>query len=744
MKNLIQKLFLFGLLTTTNCLGQSNMVPNSGFETAVDPSASCDLNGGSQNDLEDYMANTPPWNVPDKVTGCIHPVNTPDVNCKPAIAHSGARSTHQIGGEFVTAPLSTPIVSGNSYYVEFFVKGANYDSNNDQGGVAFTLGRPVQKCVEPNYIQGFTAADIRIPTDVTILEDTWTRIQKIYKSTEHATWIVLGNFNRDNGGVLRYDDITVYDLGPTCSDLYIQNTQYSAQGILIEAQSITAGYDVFPHNLPFTPPVGNVVVQNGADVTYKADHIRIDTGGFKVELGGHFRAIIAPCGRNCPIVFAEAGPDLISCGSSCITIGGSNQTSFNYSWSSSNSNALTYLTNTNTSNPNFCAPPNAFGEVNYTVTVTNVCGEVATDEVNIRYNTLAPANNMPFVSVSNISQVRFLSFDILSSGFTEKIEIDVVNAQGSTLKHYDLEANIDFSSKDNVGNFSFTFVVPDYIFSCTDVTVYVKSKNICNPITASTSFVWQQSNMTTISTGVIPNIITPNDDDINDELCYQVENAETFSLQVFDNFGVVVNSPTTGTIQSNTPCLWNGQCSSSSICADGTYFVVLSFSNSCGQTVTIPNHFITLLANSGNRMANPNAPDSKDSIPNNTVSNDDKAPLPKDQTSNIKNVVNSPDLSMQNQVLLKNQQKTFNNTATEDNMLNIFPNPNKGEFTLFYPNQMSANYTIEITDVIGREVYSTKIIEPTIQINLSSHPRGIYFVKVQSDKSMQVRKVVLE
>jgi hypothetical protein len=81
-----------------------------------------------------------------------------------------------------------------------------------------------------------------------------------------------------------------------------------------------------------------------------------------------------------------------------------------------------------------------------------------------------------------------------------------------------------------------------------------------------------------------------------------------------------------------------------------------------------------------------------------------------------------------------------------NNNLNLFtiqPNPNNGEFTVFYTNSKTENYNLTITNVIGETVHIAQCKDQKISLDLSTQPRGVYFVKVQGTNNVQVKKVVL-
>ena len=82
------------------------------------------------------------------------------------------------------------------------------------------------------------------------------------------------------------------------------------------------------------------------------------------------------------------------------------------------------------------------------------------------------------------------------------------------------------------------------------------------------------------------------------------------------------------------------------------------------------------------------------------------------------------------------------NCDTDNNELNIYPNPNSGTFEII---GLSDDNLIEITDVLGKKILSFKSVSVNEKINLADVKPGIYFVNV-SDKFGKVltKKIIIE
>ncbi len=81
------------------------------------------------------------------------------------------------------------------------------------------------------------------------------------------------------------------------------------------------------------------------------------------------------------------------------------------------------------------------------------------------------------------------------------------------------------------------------------------------------------------------------------------------------------------------------------------------------------------------------------------------------------------------------QTITVNNTS-------IYPNPNKGEFTVELAN--GVNKDIQVLDLTGRVVATGNTTEDAIKFNINNLANGIYYVKVRSANSHEVFKVIKE
>jgi len=85
--------------------------------------------------------------------------------------------------------------------------------------------------------------------------------------------------------------------------------------------------------------------------------------------------------------------------------------------------------------------------------------------------------------------------------------------------------------------------------------------------------------------------------------------------------------------------------------------------------------------------------------------------------------------------------------VAQANEYNVYPNPSTGVFTIKL-DKVIAGSVIKVTDVMGKEVYSSSIknngINQEITLDLSSFAKGIYVMNVVNGKNVDVRKIIVE
>jgi fermentation-respiration switch protein FrsA (DUF1100 family) len=87
--------------------------------------------------------------------------------------------------------------------------------------------------------------------------------------------------------------------------------------------------------------------------------------------------------------------------------------------------------------------------------------------------------------------------------------------------------------------------------------------------------------------------------------------------------------------------------------------------------------------------------------------------------------------------LLATSQKIFK--------VNVIPNPNNGQFSLYIDTDKKATVTIELYDMIGKQIYKAeKMVNGTdkIDLNISEYPKGIYLLNVRDSQHSSAIRVI--
>ena len=115
---------------------------------------------------------------------------------------------------------------------------------------------------------------------------------------------------------------------------------------------------------------------------------------------------------------------------------------------------------------------------------------------------------------------------------------------------------------------------------------------------------------------------------------------------------------------------------------------------------------------------------------------------PQCKTANPGNTQGTDNNSM-DRVLVDNEDIKADENVWNELIIDIYPNPNSGTFTLSLQSENTA--TVYVMDVLGDIIYQLQLNYSTIhQIDLSTHPKGVYFVKVVSGDEIIVKKVVYQ
>jgi hypothetical protein len=77
--------------------------------------------------------------------------------------------------------------------------------------------------------------------------------------------------------------------------------------------------------------------------------------------------------------------------------------------------------------------------------------------------------------------------------------------------------------------------------------------------------------------------------------------------------------------------------------------------------------------------------------------------------------------------------------------LEIFPNPNTGNFEIKLSNQNYQDVTVTMMNILCETVMQENVTNTNapLQIDASNFEEGLYYIKVQTDNTTYLRKVII-
>jgi hypothetical protein len=82
----------------------------------------------------------------------------------------------------------------------------------------------------------------------------------------------------------------------------------------------------------------------------------------------------------------------------------------------------------------------------------------------------------------------------------------------------------------------------------------------------------------------------------------------------------------------------------------------------------------------------------------------------------------------------------IDNSVARINGLSVYPNPNLGEFVIELNNGFVKTY--EVTDLTGRVIMNGSTAKDKMNVNINAFANGVYFVKVKSNDTVEIIKIV--
>ncbi|MDP2384956.1 MAG: M43 family zinc metalloprotease [Bacteroidota bacterium] len=116
-------------------------------------------------------------------------------------------------------------------------------------------------------------------------------------------------------------------------------------------------------------------------------------------------------------------------------------------------------------------------------------------------------------------------------------------------------------------------------------------------------------------------------------------------------------------------------------------------------------------------------------------------------TSNLANIIASPCTS---NVVIMDVTGAIGITTSnsQTNSFTVFPNPNKGEFSVKFTSTEKSTYSLEVTNVLGEIIHKENFQEQngqySKQMDIGKYGAGLYFITLKNGKHTICKKVVVQ
>ncbi len=77
-------------------------------------------------------------------------------------------------------------------------------------------------------------------------------------------------------------------------------------------------------------------------------------------------------------------------------------------------------------------------------------------------------------------------------------------------------------------------------------------------------------------------------------------------------------------------------------------------------------------------------------------------------------------------------------------LLGVYPNPTKGVFKIEWNETTEENQSLQIVDVMGKEVYTIPQFQNNMTVDLSNQVEGVYFLRLKSGNEVLTKKLIVQ
>jgi len=105
-----------------------------------------------------------------------------------------------------------------------------------------------------------------------------------------------------------------------------------------------------------------------------------------------------------------------------------------------------------------------------------------------------------------------------------------------------------------------------------------------------------------------------------------------------------------------------------------------------------------------------------------------------------------PAIDLFDSTIICSPTSSVNNISKNPFLFTVYPNPSNGKFTVKAEGLQQENCKLEIFNLLGKEIYTAffKEQQSTLDIDLSSFPKGFYFVKFDDGTNSYKQKIIIE
>ncbi|MCF8298408.1 MAG: T9SS type A sorting domain-containing protein [Saprospiraceae bacterium] len=83
------------------------------------------------------------------------------------------------------------------------------------------------------------------------------------------------------------------------------------------------------------------------------------------------------------------------------------------------------------------------------------------------------------------------------------------------------------------------------------------------------------------------------------------------------------------------------------------------------------------------------------------------------------------------------------NEVEQNSKISIYPNPSKGIFKIV-TSGINKDFQISVYDIQGQKIHNQLIHKENVEMDLSTYPKGVYFIRMWNDEFVRVGKVIIQ